>query len=401
MSTSPTAIDLLLSAIDSSCVEGVGSDEFATSWGEMNWDEVIGEAENQGLGPIVYHCLMQANAHVPDRAKISFQGLYLRHRRANRLRIEILREILAALEARGIDVLVLKGAALAHLIYSEPGLRPMRDLDLLVHPADALPAGNILSEMGFQALQADDEALPGKHLQNAMLQRAGITVSVEVHYNLFERFATRSMTLETLRAPPMMFDCGDLAAFALGPGDMLLHLSEHIAYHASIWEPIRLIWIVDLVTYAERFVDVIDWEEVRTKDPIVIKQLSLFHHVVPLSQRLQAASGAPIALTIGGIGREFKGWPRYRWRELRMQSPQDALRETLFPSEWWLRLHYRLNSTESLAPYRWLWHPLYVLGPLYLWEKVRLFWHLQAHPMIEAQRKRKRAHANKNSMPSV
>ena len=38
------------------------------------------------------------------------------------------------------------------------------------------------------------------------------------------------------------------------------------------------------------------------------------------------------------------------------------LRDTLFPSEWWLRLRYKLSSTHSLFWYRWVRHPLYILG---------------------------------------
>jgi hypothetical protein len=32
------------------------------------------------------------------------------------------------------------------------------------------------------------------------------------------------------------------------------------------------------------------------------------------------------------------------------------------PSEWWLRLRYKLGSTRPLFWYRWLRHPLYILG---------------------------------------
>ena len=36
----------------------------------------------------------------------------------------------------GVPFLVLKGAALAHLVYGDPRLRPMRDVDLLIRKAD-------------------------------------------------------------------------------------------------------------------------------------------------------------------------------------------------------------------------------------------------------------------------
>jgi len=38
------------------------------------------------------------------------------------------------------------------------------------------------------------------------------------------------------------------------------------------------------------------------------------------------------------------------------------LRDTIFPSEWWLRLRYKLGSVRPLFWHRWIRHPLYILG---------------------------------------
>lgn len=45
-------------------------------------------------------------------------------------------KLVAQLEDAGIESLVLKGAALGHLAYPDPGTRPMSDIDLLVRPED-------------------------------------------------------------------------------------------------------------------------------------------------------------------------------------------------------------------------------------------------------------------------
>jgi hypothetical protein len=39
-----------------------------------------------------------------------------------------------------------------------------------------------------------------------------------------------------------------------------------------------------------------------------------------------------------------------------------VVRDTLFPSEWWLRLRYGLGSVRPLLWHRWVLHPLYILG---------------------------------------
>ena len=41
---------------------------------------------------------------------------------------------------------LVQGAALSHLVYPEPGLRPMSDLDILVPRSEIWRAGQILAE---------------------------------------------------------------------------------------------------------------------------------------------------------------------------------------------------------------------------------------------------------------
>jgi hypothetical protein len=302
--------------------------------------------------------------------------LYLRPQHANQVRRRALAEILAAFAAEGIPARVLKGAALAGLIYPEPGQRPMRDLDILVPTAQVRQAQQLLARLGFEApLPGPTEPLPDKHLALAGRQEEGFQVSVELHHNLFQAFAPASMTMADLTGPPLTFDIDGVTAYALGPEDMLWHLSQHLAYHASVWEPIRLVWVADLVGFANRFAAQIDWEAVARRYPLVLNMLSLFHFVSPLSAELRQLAPIPLGLEPPGVGQEFEGWPRHSWRSLRAngQSWPQIVRRTFAPSEWWLRLHYGLNSVQPVGGYRWFRHPLYILGPYYLAEKIRLW----------------------------
>jgi hypothetical protein len=44
------------------------------------------------------------------------------------------------------------------------------------------------------------------------------------------------------------------------------------------------------------------------------------------------------------------------------------------PSEWWLRLRYKLGGDRSLFWYRWLRHPLHILGQVVRASLERLGW---------------------------
>ena len=81
------------------------------------WDCLAAEAEAHGLAPLLYSRLQAAGISLPLAVKRELQGLTLRHRLANQIRMQALAEILTTFETAGIPALVLKGAALAHLLY--------------------------------------------------------------------------------------------------------------------------------------------------------------------------------------------------------------------------------------------------------------------------------------------
>jgi hypothetical protein len=339
------------------------------------------QAEANGLGPLLYVHLKRVGAAHPPHIRRELQGLYLRHRHANQVRTQVMAEILAAFQTANIQVFVLKGMALAHLVYPKPGLRPMRDIDLLVKESQMVQAQHGLADLGFHA-PLPDESLQDKHLAPATRQADGLTVTVELHHNLFELFQMNSMTVDDLTSAPLVFQLDDTPAETLGCEDMLWHLCQHVAYHASIWEPIRLIWVTDIVDFAERFVDKTDWDRVARHYPLVLNMLSLFHFVTPLSARLRERAAIKIGKSPQGVGREFEGWPRIPWTHQRDKGFRRLVYNTFVPSEWWLRLHYGLNSTQSLFWYRWFKHPLYILGPFYLAEKLKLYWFQKLRPRL-------------------
>jgi len=354
-----------------------------------DWSALPTLAEEQGLGPLVYSYLTEIAAVIPAPTRTSLQGLYLRHRHANQVRGRLLCQLSTEFQQNEIEFIVLKGAVLAHTVYAKPGLRPMRDIDLLVRKSDILRAQNILLQMGFALdSQGTGHRLPDKHLEFSSLRIDGIVNSLELHYNLFESHQPYSLQFDNLQAGRTIFQCHGVDMYGLRPEDMLLHLCEHIRLHASIWRSLRLIWVVDIVGYAEQYVAEIDWAYVRRQTPSVMNLLSLFHTICPLSAKLLEASQVKIGSVPQGVGDDYQGWPRYSLAQLRGKSYREILNATYAPSEWWLRIRYGLDAVQPLFVYRWLLHPLYILGPFYLLEKVHLLWHLGLRPLFDKSRVR-------------
>jgi len=59
------------------------------------------------------------------------------------------------------------------------------------------------------------------------------------------------------------------------------------------------------------------------------------------------------------------------WRE---KGYRRVVRDTLLPSEWWLRLRYQVGSARPLFWYRWVRHPLHILGHVVRAMLERLGW---------------------------
>jgi hypothetical protein len=369
------------------------------------WEGVAAQAEAHGLAPLLYVHLKGAGVQLPLAVKRELQGLYLRHRHANQVRTRVLHDVLAAYQAAGIPALVLKGAALFYLVYPEPGLRPMSDLDILVPESEAGRAQRTLAELGFDAPLLPGTVFPHRHLSTARLRSGGLWIEVEIHRQLFSDYFDNALAyvhsmlmsvlgpiaarqpfgrgsglsghvLETggaggdsaranvdgLTTPPLPFELPGQTAYTLGYEDMLWHLCRHLTSHVNAWESGRLIWVADIVSFAEHFVAEIDWEQMRRQRQSVLDTLSLLHFMTPLSDELLREASIRIGHTPRGIGVDYQGWPRTRRADWRERGYRRVLRDTLCPSEWWLRLRYTLGSARPLFWYRWVRHPLYLLG---------------------------------------
>jgi hypothetical protein len=282
------------------------------------------------------------------------QARTIQHSHANRVRAAALAEILAAFQAAGIEALVLKGAALAHLVYPQPGLRPMRDVDVLVSRAQVRQAQGLLAELGFAA-PLPGQTLPAKHLLTAQRWVEGLQISVELHHNLYTE-GTAATTLEALRPRAVPVSLGGVTASTLGYEDMLDHVYQH---SRIIFDPLRLISIADLVSLAERFAAEIDWPRV---SPRVRNALALCHWLTPLSEELLQAAALNPGRPPKGSGLDFAGWPRYPLAAQRDKGYAAILRDSFYPPEWWLRFYYAPASPLALGWCRAVAHPLHILG---------------------------------------
>ena len=288
-------------------------------------------------------------------------ALAIRHADLSRAQAGALGEIVCALDAAGIGHLVLKGAFLAHVLYLRPDLRPMGDLDILVAPADAARAQTTLRQLGFDAPLTPSRSTQRfhHHLPIATRHFNGIPVSVEIHRDALSGDDSGTLRLDSLSHPPREITVAGLRLRGFGHVDMLVHLCAHALQPAN---RTRLIAVADFVGYAARYGTEIDWAFMHSKHPRVVNALALMHYVTPLPASLRTLQPPDEATPPAGVGWGITplGTVAVRGRGVRR-----ALRDLLYPSEWWMHAYYGVPPQRSLFPVRWgrhLWRIVYWTG---------------------------------------
>lgn len=104
---------------------------------DLDWERVLESAARHGVASLVYWNRQNSieERQVGDRHLESFQAVCYWHSVHNDDLYERLRDILKLFAQERIPVVVLKGAALAALIYPRLTLRSMGDIDILVPKA--------------------------------------------------------------------------------------------------------------------------------------------------------------------------------------------------------------------------------------------------------------------------
>jgi hypothetical protein len=207
------------------------------------------------LLPLLYRNLQSLG--IADDAMPRLKGILRNAWVRNQLVLEQGLSAVEALRAHGLDVLVLKGAALlADGSYAENALRPMEDLDLLVRPQDYREALRFLQAEGWRLHPESIDAdwyLPFRHA--AALRRG--TAEIDLHWaSIRDRFEGDESFWDDARSATLL----GRRISILSPADQLLQTCGHASARNVDVAPIR--WVADAVSLLRRHGDAIDWDRV-------------------------------------------------------------------------------------------------------------------------------------------
>lgn len=176
---------------------------------------------------------------------------------ATALRLErLMLRVVPALTDHGLDVLVLKGPAVAHLAYRDPSLRLFGDIDVLLRAEqfdDAM--GRLEQDLGFDRPWAQMRPGFDARFGKGATLRAPEGLELDVHRTFVFGAFGLAVDNADLFDSPARFEVGGRSLLTLDPATRFLHA----CYHAALGSPTpRLMTLRDVVEQLPGGVDEVE-----------------------------------------------------------------------------------------------------------------------------------------------
>ncbi|MCI5165451.1 MAG: hypothetical protein D3903_05015 [Candidatus Electrothrix sp. GM3_4] len=315
-----------------------------------SWNRLLHEAEQQGVAPLLHHHSRRIDFQFPEDFRRLLHSLYLRSRQANTVRNKAVVEILARYDTADIPVLAIKGIALCNFLYKEPGLRPMRDMDLLVSESNLTAAKEILLDLGYLPAENHDTPEDYYHLPPMVKTIAGLPVTIELHRNLLPFHPRYPLwPLEKSYADSRSFIINGITARTLSLEETMRYVYLHGFQAPLTYEPFRLVHVADMVTLVEKYSEQINRKILRKHWPAATNVLSRFHSLTPLQEKVISRFDLPVEEQAdrtnrpdraNPAGQPYQGWPQRPLKNISTGTVPQLVRDTLLPSRWWMQLYY-------------------------------------------------------------
>jgi hypothetical protein len=227
-----------------------------------DWDALIEESGRYGVAPLLYRRLRTTHSDtpIPANAMERLRRMYLQSAgRSVRLYHEI-GKALGLLRQAHIPVIVLKGAHLAALVYGNIALRPMGDVDVLVHEDDLLRVEAALFGMGYAPAERH-RRIAQDNCHFRYWSPSG-ELPVEVHWRLLPSMYRLKIDIDGQwqRSRPAII--ADVDVSVLCPEDLLLYLCLHTSKHVFEMGLKPFYDICETVRYYGKD---IDWKQVEIR----------------------------------------------------------------------------------------------------------------------------------------
>ena len=225
----------------------------------LDWEYLTMNALYHGVAPLLYRSLerIDDSSLIPKRNIAVLRKRYYITLARNMIHYGELKTALCMFADAKIDVIILKGGALAETIYQDIGLRPFSDVDILVREEDLKRAKDVMAEIGYVL---DEHISPEEHNEefgcdlHYVINKGHV---LEIHWHIARMTGNDRYTrilIDELWKRALPARIADVDALVLSPEDLLLHLCIHLPRHRYN----RLIWFCDISEVVRQ--EGIDWD---------------------------------------------------------------------------------------------------------------------------------------------
>ena len=244
----------------------------------IDWNIFLKRARIEGISPLVFSRLPEIAAHynIPEYVAEELKKDYYLSATKNTLIFEELKRVLALFNQRGLQVIVMKGAALAETVYGNAALRPMSDVDLLVKKENLRQIDELLKKLGYSPADrsVDDVDFTSTYL-TTLDYRNPIknSPSFHIHWHFVNSTIPNESYINHIKMDDIWQDAvktniADIETWVMAPHHLLIHLSEHalrVTHSLS-----KLSYFCDIDKAINYYGKALDWD-LLVKDTIRFK----------------------------------------------------------------------------------------------------------------------------------
>ncbi len=265
-------------------------------------EQLVEEARLWNALPLLFHVLDKDSTPIPQSLASSYRMQYMQNYLSATIFLRELKNVLDSFAEMSIDVIVLKGAALNANLYPSVGLRPMRDIDLLIHQDDLEESSTILGTLGYEyCLPPARQGIENLQGEGAFVKHGEIPIVIEPHWTLGPTYPySGRIEAQGLWRRARSVNLAGTDMLVLCPEDSLLHACLHLLQHGQSF---RLVPACDIAELIHRYQGSLDWEaflnrvlEFELCLPVqysLKKSFELFHPPVPDSVFSELSSYEP------------------------------------------------------------------------------------------------------------
>ncbi|MFQ5494598.1 MAG: nucleotidyltransferase family protein [Phycisphaerae bacterium] len=224
----------------------------------IDWDRFVAAAGRRGLSGLLLGQADRLGLSLPPPVAHSLRQRSLGVAAAELHAAAELEPVVRALHQAGIEVMLLKGAALQRTVYHRPGLRPMCDVDLLVRYRSAVDAVGVLVDQGCRLGMelVGDDFFATYYFERELMTASPTPLRIDLHARPFRPLPTaRTVPDNALWSDARTVEVGKVPVRIPRVELMFLHLAVHAAFHGCD----RLLWLYDLKRVAGEAGDAMDW----------------------------------------------------------------------------------------------------------------------------------------------